>query len=97
MRISSPGRIGARQRERQRGHVLPDGDLLVPLRPEEIRHRAPGLEHSLIELRRRREIAVRVHIPVAVTIDNCVDDGLRHLRTTRAIQEGHRMTAECPP
>src|SRR5215212_242344 len=76
---------GAGDRERQGGHVSPEGDL-VGRGPKEIRRRHAGVGQDLLRLRARREDAVKVRPAALHVAGDGVDSLPRYLRAAWPIE-----------
>ena len=91
--ISSPGpqpRPSARADvERQRRHVVAEGDLRRR-RVQEVGQGAPRVVEQLVGLEARRKVPVRVGVVVQQVVGHRVDDPLRDLRAARPVEIGDR-------
>jgi len=83
------------QHEAQRRHVGSERDLLRQA-AEHVRHSGASGEDDLVGLFGRGEEAVCVAVVLDEVLAHGVEDALRGLRATRAVEVGDRLTIDGP-
>ena len=85
--------IAALNAKLRRRHVLSEGDGVPGGSAQECGHGGARLEHAPVDLPRRREIAVGIHVASGVELGDRIDHRTRHLAAAGAVQKRKLRTA----